>query len=73
MAKNWEKCPKCGSENLDGSLGEVYTGKELYWETWCEKCGFAWSEVFKFSHNTTPETPYETLDDEGNILKPLDK
>lgn len=54
------KCPKCG-ESPWGDAGfqtelPEKGGEEMWQQVKCLKCGFAWYEVYKFSHYEDADT-----------------
>jgi len=50
MAKQWNKCPKCDSEEIT-SCG-FNSDEDTAWRICeCNDCGFDWQEIFNFDHN----------------------
>jgi predicted nucleic-acid-binding Zn-ribbon protein len=68
MATSWQKCPKCGSEELIVDTDDEQ--EDTFWRTViCWKCKFKFTEVWQFLYNENPDT-LEKYDKDGNIRKP---
>ena len=65
MSKQYDVCPKCGSDNLDY---DNFEHEDSVWRNiTCMDCFFSWLEIFEFAHNEDGDL--NVLDDDGNIVE----
>jgi len=49
LKNNYGSCPKCKSNDIEGSSVEI-DGKETYQEVRCLECDLAWRDIYTLSN-----------------------